>query len=231
MGSTFGVAHSFFRPQHRFSVNVCSMLVPSLADSCRTRSVKRLISTKYMKGISEIRHYQIGRQQVVVMWKNVRNVSLKVAPPDGQVRMSVPLGYSEAKALQLLESKRDWIDKAVSKVKRRAEATPTKHDPAMLRAWAEEFKPIFEKWEQRMQLQASKVVFKMMTSRWGSCQSKTRVLTFNLMLAYKPQECVEYVIIHELAHIVHPNHSKDFCNLVAQYCPDYRRLRHLLNNP
>ena len=75
------------------------------------------------------------------------------------------------------------------------------------------------------------VVFKMMTSRWGSCQSKTRVLTFNLMLAYKPQECVEYVIIHELAHIVHPNHSKDFWNLVAQYCPDYRRLRHLLNNP
>ena len=102
MGSTFGVAHSFFRPQHRFSVIVCSMLVPTVADSCRTRSVKRLISTKYMKGISEIRHYQIGRQQVVVMWKNVRNVSLKVAPPDGQVRMSVPLGYSEAKALQNL---------------------------------------------------------------------------------------------------------------------------------
>jgi predicted metal-dependent hydrolase len=51
------------------------------------------------------------------------------------------------------------------------------------------------------------------------------------MLAYKPRECVEYVIIHELAHIVHPNHSKDFWNLVAQYCPDYRRLRRLLNNP
>ena len=56
-----------------------------------------------MKGISEIRHYQIGRQQVVVMWKNVRNVSLKVAPPDAQVRMSVPSGYPEAKVLELLE--------------------------------------------------------------------------------------------------------------------------------
>ena len=184
-----------------------------------------------MKGISEIRHYQIGRQQVVVMWKNVRNVSLKVAPPDAEVRMSVPSGYPEAKVLELLESKRDWIDKAVSKVKKRAEATPTKHDPAMLRAWVEEFKPAFEKWEHRMGLRATKVSFKMMSSRWGSCRASTRSLTFNLMLAYKPQECVEYVIIHELAHIVHPNHSKDFWNLVAQYCPDYRRLRRLLNNP
>jgi predicted metal-dependent hydrolase len=207
------------------------MLVPIVADSCRTQSVKRLISTKYMKGISEIRHYQIGRQQVVVMWKNVRNVSLKVAPPDAEVRMSVPLGYSEAKVLELLESKRDWIDKAVSKVKKRAEATPTKHDPVMLRAWIEEFKPAFEKWEQRMGLRAAKVSFKMMSSRWGSCRASTRSLTFNLMLAYKPQECVEYVIIHELAHIVHPNHSPQFWDLVGRYCPDYRRLRRLLNNP
>lgn len=183
-----------------------------------------------MKGIAEIRHYHIGDAQVVVTWKNVRNVSLRVAPPDCQITMSVPLRYPEEKVLQLLESRRDWIDQAVSKVKRRVEATPTKHDPAMLRAWAEEFKPMFEMWEQRMQLQASKVVFRMMTSRWGSCRSNTRALTFNLMLAYKPRECVEYVIIHELAHIVHPNHSKDFWNLVAQYCPDYRRLRRLLND-
>ena len=184
-----------------------------------------------MKGISEIRRYQIGEAQVVVMWKNVRNVSLRVVPPHGEVRMSVPIGYAETKVLEILKSKSDWIAKAVSKVVKRADATPQKHDVAMLRAWVEEFKPIFEHWEQRMGLTATKVSFKMMKSCWGSCRSQTRSLTFNLMLAYKPRECVEYVIIHELAHIVHPNHSPQFWDLVGRYCPDYRRLRYLLNNP
>ena len=183
-----------------------------------------------MRGRTEIRHYQLGDIAVAVTWKAVRNVSLRVVPPHGDVRMSVPLGYAEKKVLEILQSKSDWIAKAVSKVVKRADATPQKHDVAMLRAWVEEFKPILEKWEQRMGLSATKVSFKMMKSCWGSCRSQTRSLSFNLMLAYKSRECVEYVIIHELAHIVHPNHSPQFWDLVGQYCPDYRRLRRLLNN-
>lgn len=183
-----------------------------------------------MKGIAEIRFYQIGDVKVEVTWKNVRNVSLRVVPPHGEVRMSVPLGYPEKDVLRILDDRHEWIANAVDRVEKRTEATPKEHDVAMLRAWIEDFKPLFEWWEQRMGLNATKVSFKMMKSRWGSCRSSTRALTFNLMLAYKSQECVEYVIIHELAHIVHPNHSKKFWSLVGQYCPDYHRLRRLLND-
>lgn len=79
-----------------------------------------------------------------------------------------------------------------------------------------------------MNIYATKVTFRHMTSCWGSCRSQTRSLTFNLRLADKPLECVEYVIIHELAHIIHPNHSPEFWKLVEQHCPDYRRIRALL---
>ncbi|CUU40331.1 SprT family zinc-dependent metalloprotease [Helicobacter typhlonius] len=61
-------------------------------------------------------------------------------------------------------------------------------------------------------------------SRFGSCSGKNR-LCFSFMLIFAKQTLIDYVIIHELAHIVHKNHSKAFWNLVIQYCPDAKILR------
>jgi predicted metal-dependent hydrolase len=59
-------------------------------------------------------------------------------------------------------------------------------------------------------------------SRWGSCNSKKN-LTFNLLLAMVPRDVFDYVIIHELAHLTHMNHSADFWQLVATHHPDYKK--------
>lgn len=65
-------------------------------------------------------------------------------------------------------------------------------------------------------------------TRWGSCSSKGN-LNFNFRLVMAPQEVMDYIIIHELCHLRHMNHSKDFWNAVAQYMPDYEVYKEWLN--
>ena len=68
-----------------------------------------------------------------------------------------------------------------------------------------------------------------MTSRWGSCKPNGGKITLNLELLHKPKECLEYVVLHELAHFIHPNHSKNFWYFVENMMPDYKKRKDVLN--
>lgn len=67
-----------------------------------------------------------------------------------------------------------------------------------------------------------------MTSRWGVCNIKNHNVTLNLELSKYNIECLNYVIVHELSHFIHPNHSKDFWLLVIKYYPNYKEIRKYL---
>lgn len=67
-----------------------------------------------------------------------------------------------------------------------------------------------------------------MKSRWGSCNVKTGVITLNKRLILVPQACIDYVMFHEYAHLIHPNHSAEFYKLLKLAMPDYERRRQLL---
>ena len=69
-----------------------------------------------------------------------------------------------------------------------------------------------------------------MKTRWGVCNIKTKRITLNLELIKKDKKYLDYVIVHELSHLIHPNHSKSFWNLVERVVPDYKTLRKELNN-
>lgn len=69
-----------------------------------------------------------------------------------------------------------------------------------------------------------------MTSRWGVCNIKNNNVTLNLELSRFNIEILDYVIVHELAHFIHPNHSKDFWLLVGKYYPKYKDARKYLKN-
>lgn len=72
------------------------------------------------------------------------------------------------------------------------------------------------------------IKFRDMKTRWGSCNTLTRSITFNFQLYKKPVEIIDYVILHELAHIPYPHHQKDFWNFVERYMPDWKTRRKLL---
>ena len=69
-----------------------------------------------------------------------------------------------------------------------------------------------------------------MKTRWGVCNVKTKRVTLNLSLIKKEVKYLDYVIIHELSHLIHANHSKDFWNLVSLLEPNYKKLRKELNS-
>ena len=68
-----------------------------------------------------------------------------------------------------------------------------------------------------------------MKSRWGVCNTKTHVITLNLELITKDIHCLDYVIMHELSHLVEPNHSKRFWSVVEENCRNYKYYRKLTN--
>ena len=69
--------------------------------------------------------------------------------------------------------------------------------------------------------------FRRMTSRWGSCHTQKAVVTFNLALIDLPLAFSEYVVVHELTHLVHPDHSKRFYDRLAKVLPDWKARRGL----
>ena len=69
-----------------------------------------------------------------------------------------------------------------------------------------------------------------MKTRWGVCNVKTNRVTLNFSLIKRNIKYLDYVIVHELSHLVHANHSKDFWKLVSILVPDYKNLRKELNN-
>jgi len=82
-------------------------------------------------------------------------------------------------------------------------------------------------WSDTMKLYPKRVTFRRARSRWGSCSSRN-TLSLNTALMMLPDELIYYIIVHELAHIRHKNHGKDFWALVARYLPRYKACRQSL---
>ena len=70
--------------------------------------------------------------------------------------------------------------------------------------------------------------FRNMVSRWGSCQPKRKILTFNIALIEAPLSCIEYVVTHEFTHFLQPNHSKKFYDQLAMFMPDWQERKKIL---
>ena len=68
-----------------------------------------------------------------------------------------------------------------------------------------------------------------MTTKWGTCNTNTRKIWLNLQLAKKPIECLEYVILHELAHLKVKNHGPEFVAVLDQHMPQWQERKKLLN--
>lgn len=89
---------------------------------------------------------------------------------------------------------------------------------------------LFSYWQLRMNLHHNGWQLRVMRSRWGSCNVRRRTIHINFRLVFRPPECLEYVVVHELAHIYEASHSRRFWDFVGCFLPDYRERRRLLND-
>lgn len=89
--------------------------------------------------------------------------------------------------------------------------------------------PMLEKWEQRLGVRMERLYIQRMKTRWGSCKPDTGGIRLNTELAKKPRECLEYIVVHELAHLIEPTHNKRFVALMDQFMPHWRQIRDELN--
>ena len=115
------------------------------------------------------------------------------------------------------------------------EGSTAKQREAWVNEWyrailKEQIEKLLPKWQERTHLYADSWQTKYMTTKWGTCNTEKRKLWFNLQLAKKPVDCIEYVILHELVHLKIKNHGDAFVEAMDEYMPYWREIRKKLND-
>ncbi len=90
--------------------------------------------------------------------------------------------------------------------------------------------PLLEKWEAKLGVQVSAWGIKRMKTKWGSCNAKAGRVWFNLELVKKLPGSLEYIVVHELAHILSPRHDERFLSIMDRHLPSWRHARDELNS-
>lgn len=93
-----------------------------------------------------------------------------------------------------------------------------------------ELPTLIERWEQTLGLAVPKWSIRCMKTKWGSCNRQTRHIWFNVELAKKHPDCLEYIVVHEMTHYLERNHGDRFTKLMDDHMPDWRNRRDMLND-
>ena len=165
--------------------------------------------------------------------KRVKNINLRIRR-DGSVAVSAPRRTPAAHIDAVVAGRAEWIAKARAQAledeaeARRPCAVSREEALALFTELSDAVFPLFA---QALDGRRPALKVRQMKTRWGVCAPTKRQITLNLRLAEKPRAAAEYVVLHEYAHFIHPNHSPAFWAVVARYMPDYRARRALLKEP
>ena len=146
-----------------------------------------------------------------------RRTTLSVRP-SGEIRLTHPFFTSRARALSFLESKVEWIERTRERLKARCESmtavgATSQSDIEELRRAAKAWLPQrVEALARQYGFRYGRVTIRASRSRWGSCTAENNI-SLSLYLMRLPEHLRDYVILHELCHTVHHNHSSAFHNL------------------
>lgn len=147
-------------------------------------------------------HYVWGRRYLLSVVEADERPSVELR--HRQLVLRVRAGFDRDRKLEVVEN---WLRQQVR------EATRT----------------IITEWEPKIGVTVSGFYVRRMKTRWGSCNSKAGTIRLNTDLAKKPLECLEYVTVHEMVHILEPTHNERFMALMNQLMPDWKQRRQTLN--
>jgi len=89
---------------------------------------------------------------------------------------------------------------------------------------------LIEKWEKVIGVELNGFVVRKMKTKWGSCTHRLKTIRLNSELIKKPADCLEYIVVHELLHLVEPTHNARFIKLMNRYMPQWQQRREMLNS-
>jgi hypothetical protein len=89
--------------------------------------------------------------------------------------------------------------------------------------------PLLERWQPRLGVQVQRWFVQRMKTKWGSCNHRSHTIRLNTELAKKPPECLEYIVVHELVHLLEPTHNARFIALMDRFMPRWQIHRQVLN--
>ncbi len=207
----------------------------------------------------------------VVRSKRAKRMLLRVLPPYGEIRLTLPERKTLDEAKRFVLSLNDWI------VRKRIEVTRKESEVSyldggkalkllgkrylieeivaerfsldfsnqiayfsapkqamreqkiafvksyMLGLAKAELLPRVERWEEIIGVKSSGLTFRFMTSRWGSCNTRTKKITFNVLAVQNEPRYLDYLVCHELLHVIYPNHGTAFKAHLKQLIPDCAR--------
>lgn len=157
-----------------------------------------------------------------IVQRNVKYWRLELK--DEKLILIAPKGYKDHE--KIIEKHKNWIYKKFQAIKSsKKESTLKKLNYELSE---DEFRELIHKFVEKFSIElnvkVNRVYFKKMKSRWGSCSSKNNI-SVNKYLKYLPEELIEYIVFHEMAHLVELNHSKRFWGIVASKFPDYKEIK------
>ncbi|MDD3174445.1 MAG: SprT family zinc-dependent metalloprotease [Herbinix sp.] len=217
--------------------------------------------------------------QIELEKKRIKNMYMRIQPPEGRVRISAPYGMKEENIRSFVLSKLDWIEEQQGKVQQSAihqeleyvsgeeiyvwgrklslqvneqelytsmdisqyhivlyvkSGSTTKQREKVVSTWykkalQQEIPSLISKWEMIIGVKSSGFCIRDMKTRWGTCNIRTKKICLNLQLAKKPPKCLEYVIVHELVHLLEKSHNHIFKGYMDKYLPQWRAIKKELN--
>ena len=184
-----------------------------------------------------------GGIPVEVERKRVRRLNLRVRA-NGTVHLSVPPRVSAAEAQRFLDERADWLRKRVARREQRA-AEPA---DGLVPLWGKlvplpegiaaddlyrselgaRLPEVAARMEEALGAHAAGWQLRAMSTRWGSCTPRTGRIRINVRLAAYPPTCLDYVVAHELTHLLEPSHNERFHVLLARAYPGEKNARSML---
>ena len=226
--------------------------------------------------------------------KRVKNINLRIHPPNGRVTVSAPLRTSEGHIAAFVAAKADWIRRHQARIAAQpprpelryvtgeehrflgevhvlevrpatgrvgaevagaakpAEAAGSAHEapPCLVvhardphnaaevqrhlerlqrRELQRRLDVLVPEWEERLGVRTTRIRIRAMKRKWGACRMRTGDVVFNRSLAAEPPRAIEYLVMHELAHLIEPSHGPRFQAILTEYMPDWRAVETALN--
>lgn len=223
----------------------------------------------------------INNIEIELTKKNIKNVYIKVYPPEGKVKISAPKHMDEDSIRLFVISKLSWIRKQqkkfnnqerqpereyvsgeshyflgqryllnviyTNKRKQDVEVRSNKYidlyvrentpkylkEKVMVEWYRKKLKEIIPrlivKWEPIMGVRVNEFGIKIMKTRWGTCNPKAKRIWINLELAKKNPICLEYIVVHEMVHLLERSHNERFASYMDKFMPNWREIKAQLN--